>query len=87
VKDAIWLARGRLPHIQRDIVFPKSVNPARIRENFEIFDFELADADVKAIRALSRNKGVGPSPDTFAGSPRADLALCPAACDQMGVPD
>jgi 2,5-diketo-D-gluconate reductase A len=55
-------------HIQRgDIVFPKSVNPDRIRENFDIFDFELADADMAAISALSRNQRIGPDPDTFRG--------------------
>jgi 2,5-diketo-D-gluconate reductase A len=46
-------------------VFPKSVTPARIRENFEIFDFELSDADMKLISALDRNGRTGPEPDTF----------------------
>ena len=55
-------------HIERgDIVFPKSVTPARIRENIDIFDFELAGADVEAITALNRNQRTGPDPDTFAG--------------------
>jgi 2,5-diketo-D-gluconate reductase A len=53
-------------HIERgDIVFPKSVTPARIRENIDIFDFELAGADVEAISALNRNERTGPDPDKF----------------------
>jgi 2,5-diketo-D-gluconate reductase A len=55
-------------HVERgDIVFPKSVNPARIRENFDIFDFQLAAGQVAAISALNRNQRTGPDPDTFAG--------------------
>ena len=53
-------------HIQRgDIVFPKSVTPARIKENFEIFDFELEDIDVAMISGLDRGERTGPDPDTF----------------------
>jgi 2,5-diketo-D-gluconate reductase A len=55
-------------HIQRgDIVFPKSVTPDRIRENIDIFDFELTADDHEVITALDRGMRVGPDPDTFAG--------------------
>jgi 2,5-diketo-D-gluconate reductase A len=55
-------------HIEEgNIIFPKSVNAARIRENIDIFDFELAADDVEAISALNRNQRVGPDPDTFEG--------------------
>jgi 2,5-diketo-D-gluconate reductase A len=53
-------------HIERgDIVFPKSVTPARIRENIDIFDFELSGEDVEAITALNKNQRTGPDPDKF----------------------
>jgi 2,5-diketo-D-gluconate reductase A len=55
-------------HVERgDIVFPKSVKHARIRENFDIFDFELSGDDVAAISALDRDQRTGPDPDTFTG--------------------
>ncbi|MBB3602544.1 2,5-diketo-D-gluconate reductase A [Mycolicibacterium sp. BK556] len=55
-------------HIERgDIVFPKSVTPARIKENLEIFDFELSDDDIDAITGLDKGEAgrQGPNPDDF----------------------
>ena len=55
-------------HIQRgDIVFPKSVTPDRIRENIDIFDFELSATDVEDITVLNKNERTGPDPDKFDG--------------------
>jgi 2,5-diketo-D-gluconate reductase A len=59
-------------HIQRgDVVFPKSVTPSRMKENFELFDFELEPTDMEAITALDRSEDgrTGPNPDTFAYVP------------------
>lgn len=36
------------------VVIPKSVHPGRIRENIDIFDFELSKEDMDAIAALER---------------------------------
>ena len=55
-------------HIQRgDVIFPKSVTPSRIRENFELFDFELGPDDMEEISGLDRGEDgrTGPNPDTF----------------------
>jgi 2,5-diketo-D-gluconate reductase A len=45
------------------IVFPKSAQPERMRENFELFDFELAESDVAQLSALNRDDRTGPDPD------------------------
>lgn len=55
-------------HVERgDIVFPKSVTPARIRENFEIFDISLSPEEVERISGLDRGEEGrrGPNPDEF----------------------
>lgn len=52
--------------IQRgDIVFPKSSSPERMRENLDVFDFELTDEQMASISALHNGTRSGPDPDTF----------------------
>ena len=44
-------------HIQEGtIVFPRSTQPAHIRENFDIFDFSLTSSEMDEIRALDKGK-------------------------------
>jgi 2,5-diketo-D-gluconate reductase A len=75
VVDGIAKATGKSPaqvvlrwHIERgNVVFPKSVTSQRIRENFDLFDFELSPDDADAITELDRGEAgrLGPNPDTF----------------------
>lgn len=48
-----------------NVVIPRSVTPARIRENAAIFDFTLSDEDLTTIATLDRDGRIGPHPGTF----------------------
>ncbi|GAA1545764.1 2,5-diketo-D-gluconate reductase A [Microbacterium ginsengiterrae] len=69
-------AHGKTPaqvvlgwHLQKgNIVFPKSVRIERLRENLDVFDFTLTDAEISAIDALDPQDGsgrVGTHPNEF----------------------
>lgn len=46
------------------VVFPKTENLGRLKENFEIFDFKLSDQDMKTIAELDHDGRIGSNPDT-----------------------
>src|SRR5690606_2008460 len=47
------------------VTIPKSVREERIRENADLFDFELSAEDMAKLDALNRNHRFGPDPDNF----------------------
>jgi diketogulonate reductase-like aldo/keto reductase len=51
-------------HLQTgNVVIPKSVTPSRIRENIDVFGFELDAADLAEVAALNTDTRLGPDPD------------------------
>ncbi len=63
-------AHGKTPaqavlrwHLQREvIVFPKTSHSERLRQNFELFDFELSDEELAAIDGVDRQERIGGDP-------------------------
>ncbi|PPK48261.1 aldo/keto reductase [Clostridium algidicarnis] len=45
------------------VAIPKSVTKSRIKENTEIFDFEISLEDMEKIASLNKEKRIGPDPD------------------------
>jgi len=53
-------------HLQRGVItIPKSSNIDRMKQNIEVFDFELSDEDMKIMDSLECNKRLGAHPDCF----------------------
>jgi 2,5-diketo-D-gluconate reductase A len=46
-----------------NVVIPKSVTPSRIRENLDVFGFDLSEEDLAALGTLERGHRTGPDPD------------------------
>jgi methylglyoxal/glyoxal reductase len=47
------------------VTIPKSMTESRIKENIDIYDFELTEEQVKTLDALDEHKRIGPDPDQF----------------------
>ena len=48
-----------------NVVFPKSVTPERIAENFGATEVQLGDDELQRISAINRDERTGPDPAEF----------------------
>ncbi|QLL69134.1 aldo/keto reductase [Lactobacillus sp. 3B(2020)] len=71
ILQAIAAAHGKTPaqvvlrwHLQNGVaIIPKSVHPSRIKENADIYDFELSDAEIAKIETINWNHRISKEPE------------------------
>jgi 2,5-diketo-D-gluconate reductase A len=51
-----------------NVVIPRSANPERMRENLNVFDFELTDDEMDRLSGLDDGTRFRPDPDTYTGT-------------------
>lgn len=51
------------------VTIPKSTTPSRIKENADIFDFEISKEDIIRIKQLDKNIRVGSEPNKVYACP------------------
>ena len=61
--EAQLMLRWGLQH--NAIVIPKSSNPERIKENTDIFDFNISDEDMKVLNSLDESLRYSPDPHSY----------------------
>jgi 2,5-diketo-D-gluconate reductase A len=53
-------------HLQLgNVVIPKSASPERLRENIDVFDFELSEEEMMSMGGIDTDRRTGPDPATF----------------------
>jgi diketogulonate reductase-like aldo/keto reductase len=61
--EAQIMLRWELQH--NAIVIPKSANPERIKENTDIFDFNISDEDMEVLNSLDESLRYSPDPHSY----------------------
>ena len=51
-----------------NVVIPRSASPERIKENLDVFDFELTDDEMAKLNGLDDGTRFRPDPDTYTGT-------------------
>lgn len=51
-----------------NVVIPRSASPERIKENLDVFDFELTDDEMATLNGLNDGTRFRPNPETYTGT-------------------